>query len=126
MASILNFCRRLFRRRQYQRFAVRSGTFVIISPTTDPDREMRVQIVDVSRGGAAFIYQGSREDLEESGFLKMFAETPRANRTQFQTVSDIQAPGAALTTAPFRRRGVRFMWMGIMGKGELGEFVKEF
>src|SRR4030042_1628627 len=126
MASILKYLRRLFRRRQYQRFAVRSGTFVIVSPATDPDREMRVQIVDVSRGGAAFIYQGSREALEESGFLKMIADTPNSDRTQFQTVSDISAPGDAQTMGPFRRRGVKFMWMGVLGKGELVEFVKEF
>jgi len=126
MAGILNYFRRLFRRRRHQRFAVQSGTFVIVSPATDPEREMRVQIVDVSMGGAAFIYQGSPEDLEETGFLKMFAKTPAADRTQFQTVSDIPLPGDARTEEPFRRRGVKFMWMGILGKGELAEFVREF
>jgi len=126
MDSILNICRRLFRRRQHQRFAVRSGTFVIVSPATDPDREVKVQIVDVSMGGAAFIYQGSPADLEETGFLKMFAQTPDADRTQFQTVSDIPVLGDAQTAEPFRRRRVKFMWMGVLRKAELGEFVKEF
>src|SRR4030042_812147 len=126
MASFLNFCRRLFKTRQHQRFAVQSGTFVIVSPATDPEQERKIQIVDVSLGGAAFIYQGPRADLEDTGFLKMIAETPNSDRMQFQTVSDIPAPGCAETEEPFRRRGVKFMWMGVLGKKELGKFVKEF
>lgn len=87
MAGILNYFRRLFRRWRHRRFAVQSGTFVIVSPATDPDPEIKVRIVDVSLGGAVFIYQGPPADLEETGFLKMFAKTPNADRMQFQTVS---------------------------------------
>ena len=126
MDSILNYCRRLFKARQHQRFAVQSGTFVIVSPATDPEQERKIQIVDVSHGGAAFIYQGPPTELEDTGFLKMFAETPNSDRTQFHTVSDIPAPGCEQTEEPFRRRGVKFMWMGLLGKEELGEFIKEF
>jgi len=126
MANILNICRRLFKHRQYQRFAVRSGTFVIVSSATDGGVERKVQLVDISLGGAAFIYQGPPKELEAAGFLKMFAETPNAGRVKFETVSDIPAPGSTQTSAPFRRRGVKFAWMGILGKSELKEFLEEY
>jgi len=126
MANFLNLCRRIFRTRQHQRFAVQSGTFVIVSPVTDPEQERKIQIVDVSHGGAAFIYQGPPTDLEDTGFLKMLADTPNSDRTQFQTVSDIPAPDGAQAEVPFRRRGVKFMWMGVLGKEELNEFIKDF
>ena len=54
--------------RQHQRFMIPKGTFVIVSPGTD--KEWKVQAIDISHGGLAFIYQGSKEDLETSGALK--------------------------------------------------------
>ena len=42
--------------------------------------ERKVQLVDISLGGAAFIYRGSPTELEAAGFLKMFAQTPNAGR----------------------------------------------
>ncbi len=124
MANILNFCRRLFKRRQHQRYAVQSGTFVIVSPNTE--QEQKVLIADISLGGTAFIYQGSQTELSESGFLKMFATTPNSDRVQFETVSDIPIPGNTKTSESFRRRGVKFQWMGVLGKSELRDFIKEF
>ncbi len=126
MVNILNFFRKFFKRRQHQRFAVQSGTFVIVSPATDKDQERRVLIADISLGGTAFIYQGSQTELSESGFLKMFATTPNSDRVQFETVSDIPIPGNTKTSESFRRRGVKFQWMGVLGKSELRDFIKEF
>ncbi len=65
MAGIINYFRMLFKPRRQRRFSVRSGTFVIVSPGTD--QEQRVQLIDISRGGAAFIYQGSPEELRGIG-----------------------------------------------------------
>jgi hypothetical protein len=124
MASILNFCRRLFKHRKHQRFAVQNGTFVIVSPSTDQER--KVLIADISPGGTAFIYQGSPTELAESGFLKMFDTTPTSDRVEFVTVSDIPIPGSTQTSESFRRRGVKFQWMGVLGKAELRDFIKEF
>ncbi len=126
MVNILNFFRKFFKRRQHQRFAVQSGTFVIVSPATDKDQERRVLIADISLGGTAFIYQGSKKELAESGFLQMFANTPMSDRLQYVTVSDTPVPGNTQTSERFRRRGVKFQWMGIMGNAELRDFIKEF
>ena len=126
MANIFNFFRKLFKRRQYQRFAVQSGTFVIVSPATDQDQEQRVLIADISLGGTAFIYQGSKAELAESGFLQMFANTPMSDRVQFVTVSDTPVPGNTQKSERFRRRGVKFQWMGVLGNVELRGFIKEF
>jgi len=126
MANISNLWRRLFKRRKYQRFAVHSGTFVIVSPAKEEGQGRKVQIVDISLGGAAFIYPGSPSDLEADGFIKMFSKTSDAGKVQFQTVSDIPAPSSEQTEESFRRRGVKFTWMGMVGKAELKDFLKEF
>jgi hypothetical protein len=123
VANIINFCRMLFKPRIHQRFSVKSGTFVIVSPGTD--HEQRVQVIDISLGGAAFIYQGSPEELEESGVLKVLAESPGLAKVNFDTVSDKPTAESQQTPEPFRRRGVRFKWMGVLEKAELKSFIKE-
>jgi hypothetical protein len=123
MANIINYCRMLFKPRIYRRFTVKSGTFVIVSPGTD--REQRVEIIDISLGGAAFIYRGSPEELEESGVLKVLAEAPGLEKVNFDTVSDRPTSEALRTSEPFRRRGVKFKWMGVLEKAELKSFIKE-
>jgi len=122
MANILSYVRRLFAPRCHQRFMVQSGTFVIVSPGTD--KEQKVQVIDISQGGAAFIYQGSEEDLETSGILKMLAENPSLEKVHFETVSDEPAPGSTDPSLPYRRRGVKFNWMGVMETADLKKFVK--
>ena len=123
MASILNYCRMLFKRRTHQRFSVKSGTFVIVSPGTD--QEQRVQLIDISRGGAAFIYQGSPEDLEESGILKIIAEAPGLAKVNFETVSDKPTPESLQASEPYRRRGIRFKWLGIIEESQLKAYIKD-
>ena len=121
MANILSYGRRLFAHRNYQRFMVQNGTFVIVSPGTD--KEQKVQVIDISQGGAAFIYQGSKEDLVTSGVLKILVENASLEKVNFETVSDEPAPGSTDTSLPSRRRGVKFEWMGVVGKQDLRDFV---
>jgi hypothetical protein len=123
MANIINFCRMLFKPRMQQRFSVKNGTFVIVSPGTD--KEQRVQIIDISLGGAAFIYQGSPEELEASGILRVLADAPGLAKVNFDTVSDRPTPESSPTSEPFRRRSVKFKWMGVLEKAELKSFIKE-
>jgi hypothetical protein len=123
MANIINYCRMLFKPRIHQRFTVKSGTFVIVSPGTD--REQRVQIIDISLGGAAFIYKGSPEELEESGVLKVLAEAPGLAKVNFDTVSDRPTSESLRTSEPFRRRSVKFKWMGVLEQAQLKSFIKE-
>jgi len=108
--------------RQHPRIMVPKGTFVILSPGTD--KEWKVQAIDISQGGVAFIYQGSKEDLDKSGVLKILTEDANFENVKFETVSDETAPGSTDTSLPSRRRGVKFEWMGVMEEADLRDFVK--
>ena len=122
MANILSYVRRLFACRKHQRFMVQNRTFVIVSPGTD--KEQKVQVIDISLGGMAFIYQGSKEDLETSGILKMLVENAHLDKVNFETASDETAPGCTDTSLPYRRRGVKFKWIGVVEKVDLKDFIK--
>lgn len=117
MANILSYIRRLFAPRGHQRLMVKNSTFVLVSPGTD--KEQKVHVIDISEGGAAFIYQGAEEDLDRSGILKMIADNMSLEKVNFETVSDRP------TAEPFRCRGIRFKWMGVLEKANLKSFIKE-
>ena len=108
--------------RQHKRFMVPKGTFVIVSPGTD--KEWKVQAIDISHGGLAFIYQGSKEDLDKSGVLKILVKDANLENMKFETVSDEPAPGSTGTSLLSRRRGVKFKWMGVLEKADLRDVVK--
>ena len=108
--------------RRQQRFMIPKGTFVIVSPGTD--KEWKVQAIDISEGGMAFIYQGSKEDLDESGVLKILAKNANFENMNFETVYDEPNPGPSYTPLPTRRRGVKFKWMGVVEKEDLMDFAK--
>lgn len=127
MAGILDIFKRLFHHRKQQRYFVGDGTFVIISPGDSEHREKEVQVIDISRGGMAFIYKGSPSDLEKTGILKLLAKDPpfRRERIKFDTVSDIPAPESAQTSENFRRRGVKFKWLGSYEGSALSNLIDE-
>lgn len=122
MASILSSIRRLFKRRQHERYFVKEGTFIIISPSDSKDQEQRVQLIDISQGGMAFIYHGPPSDLETSGILKLLTQKRAIG---FDTVSDVPVPVNTPESEPLRRRGVRFNWMGPFERVELSNLIKE-
>jgi hypothetical protein len=124
IAKILNYFRMLFKHRTHKRFIVKSGTFVLVLPGTD--REQKVQMIDISLGGMAFIYQGSQEDLEQSGVLKVLADVPDLANVHFDTASDKPTPESPRSPEPFRRRGVRFKWMGVLEEAQLKSFINKF
>jgi hypothetical protein len=107
--------------RQHRRFRVSKGTFVIVSPGTD--NEWKVQAIDISRGGLAFVYHGGKEDLDAAGVLKILAGNVDIENFNFETVFDEPTPGVMDASLSPRRRGVKFTWMGIMGKKDLSDFV---
>jgi c-di-GMP-binding flagellar brake protein YcgR len=121
MAKILSYIPGENETRQHQRFMVPKGTFVIVSPGTD--KEWKVQAIDISQGGVAFIYQGSNEDLNTWGALKILAKNVNLENVNFETVSDEPVPGSTDTSLPSRRRGVKFEWMGVVEKEDLGDFI---
>jgi len=116
MANILGYIRRLFAPRHHQRFMVQNDTIVILSPGTD--NEQNAHVIDISEGGVAFVYHGSKEDLETSGILNMLTKNASLEKVNFETVSDKPATGS------YRRRGVKFDWMGVLKQNDLKDFIK--
>jgi hypothetical protein len=112
----------LFKRREHKRYNVKSGTFVLVAPGTDGER--KVQIVDISMGGTAFIYNGRPEELEESGVINLLTEDTNIEKVAFDTVSDTPLSESAQPSEGFRRRGVKFKWLGVLDKVELGKFIE--
>jgi len=113
----------LFKNRAHKRYSVKSGTFVIIAPNTDGER--KVQIVDISMGGAAFIYNGRPEELEKSGIIKLLTDKASLEKLEFDTVSDIPVSENPESSEEFRRRGVKFKWLGVLDKSELSKAIED-
>jgi hypothetical protein len=122
MAEILSYVQRESETRQHQRFMVPKGTFVIVSPGTDNER--KVKLIDISQGGAAFIYQGSKEELDASGLLKLLAKDTDLEPLNFEMVFDEPVHKSMDTSFPSRRRGVKFEWMGVVEEEDLRDFVE--
>jgi len=126
MVNIFSSIRRLFKRRQHQRYVVKEGTFVIVSPSDSKKGQgQKVQLIDISQGGMAFIYQGSLSELEKSGILKLLADTPSGVDINFDTVSDTPASDITPLSDPFQRRGVKFKWLGYLEKPKLKNFIDQ-
>ncbi len=121
MGGIFDGIRRIFKGRQKTRFSVTGKAFVVIAPTKDS--EQKVQILDISEGGVAFVYEGSKEELMESGILKLLAENEtHLEKVNFDTVSDVPLE---YTGGQMRRRGVKFKWVGAFDQAKLRDFIKE-
>lgn len=128
MAGILDGLKKFFNYRRDQRYFVETGTFVVISPGNgNPgDREQKVELIDISNGGMAFIYKGSPADLEESGILKVIRENSRdVDNITFKTVSDTLISGSADEPEQVRRRGVKFTWMGFCETTGLRDLINK-
>jgi hypothetical protein len=123
MAGILSYCRRLLKPRLHKRFSVGSGTIVLLLPGNKKER--KVQLIDISQGGAAFIYKGPPDELEESGMLKVLAAAPGLEKVYFDTVSDRPLSDPGESGEPYRRRGVKFKWMGVWEQAQLKSFINE-
>jgi hypothetical protein len=118
MAGILSIFRRLFKHRRHQRYDVQDKTYVIIKSAGD-STEQRVQLIDISQGGMAFIYKGSLAELETSGILQLPNKSRFAEKIDFETVFDLSLPDSTQTSDPIRKRGVKFKWMGAFEQSEL-------
>jgi hypothetical protein len=120
------FKKLFFRARKHKRYQIHNGSFVIIVPNKDGGKsKWKVQVIDISVGGAAFIYPGSPSDLAESGIVKLSNQTLNNESVKFETISDIKAPGWT-DEIPYRRRGVKFEWGGVLSKNQVDDFIKEY
>jgi len=119
---MLQFIKKFFfKDRRYPRHMVNNGSFVVVLPVKDGTSvKWEVKVIDISLGGAAFIYEGSPEDLAKSGLIRFASGMPDA--VDFNTVSDVQCSEGS----NFRRRGVKFEWKGFVGKKQLVKFIDEY
>jgi len=121
--NILKILRRLFRHRLHPRFYADKGVFVVVEPYTTEGR--KVQMLDISEGGCAFIYSGSKKELEESGILSLQAkDIPYLDRVDFVTKSDNLLSDPNDKKEQLRRRSVEFKWLGVFDRKKLKAFIK--
>ena len=107
----------------HPRFYADKSVFVVVEPYTAEGR--KVQMLDISEGGCAFIYNGSKEDLEESGFLSLQSkDIPYLERIDFVTKSDNILSDSNDKEEQLRRRSVQFKWLGVFDRKKLKEFIK--
>jgi c-di-GMP-binding flagellar brake protein YcgR len=107
----------------YPRFYADKGVFVVVEPFSIEGK--KVQMLDISEGGCAFIYNGSKEELEESGVLSLQSEDiPYLERVDFVTKSDNLLSVTSDKKVQFRRRSVAFKWLGVFDRKKLREFIK--
>ncbi len=127
MTGILNSFKRFFKRRQFQRYYVKDGTLVVISPDNAKNLEQKVELIDISRGGMAFIYKGSPSDIAASGLLKLLTKDQPYSKEgiPFGTVCDIPISGKIQKQEQFRRRSVKFKWLGFYDEFALTYFIDE-
>ncbi len=119
---MLQFLKQLFfKSRRHPRHLVNNGSFVVVHPVKDGTSvKWEVKVIDISLGGAAFVYEGSPDDLAKSGLIRFANGKPDA--LAFSTVSDVEC----LKGSNFRRRGVKFEWKGFVGKNQLVDFIEEY
>jgi len=121
VASLLDGIRRIFRVRRHGRFSVTGKAMVIVAPGEENER--RIQILNISKGGLAFVYDGSPEELTESGILQLLANNVVfVEKVNYDTASDLSLQAGE---GQYRRRGVKFKWLGVFDEGKLDDFIKE-
>jgi hypothetical protein len=123
MSNIFNRIRKFFNHRQHQRYAVNTGTCVVIAH--DKSGEKIVKLIDISDGGMAFICRDPLSDLDSSGIMKLFENSSYSAKIQFDTVSEVFAIDKELSPEPFWRRSVKFEWLGSLEKETLKAFINQ-
>ena len=122
--KLLKILKRLFRHRLHRRFSVDKGVLVLIEPHAAAPRQ--VQMVNISEGGCAFLYNGSRKDLKASGFLSIqFKDILCLERVGFVTKSDSLLSDSNDKKEQLRIRNVEFQWIDILDQKKLKEFIKQ-
>ncbi len=127
MAGILDSLKKFFNRRSHKRYFVKDGTLVVISPGNVENKEKVVQLIDISNGGMAFIYQGSPSEIERSSLLQVVTSKPpyRSESIKYDTVSDVPLSEETENPDQFRRRGVKFRWMGFFDENAFQKLIDE-
>lgn len=110
--------------RLYLRFSVDKVVLVLIEPHAAAPRQL--QMVNISEGGCAFTYNGSRKDLKASGFLSIqFKDILCLERVGFVTKSDSLLSDSNDKKEQLRIRNVEFQWIDILDQKKLKDFIKQ-
>ena len=110
--------------RLYPRLSVDKVELVLIEPHAAAPRQL--QMVNISEGGCAFTYNGSRKDLKASGFLSIqFKDILCLERVGFVTKSDSLLSDSNDKKEQLRIRNVEFQWIDILDQKKLKEFIKQ-
>lgn len=117
--------RRFLTQRKYPRFFTLERTSIEISPYNPKGQKVRkFQILDISERGCAFIYNGMKKDLKESGVLSLLSgETPYLEKVDFITASDIPYTKTGNDSGRLRRRSIEFKWFGTFQQTKVREFI---
>ena len=114
--------RKLFKPRKDPRFYPCKGAYLVIAPYTAHGK--KVEILDISAGGCAFIYDGTKEELAESGLLSLVLDDhPYLDTVDFVTASDNPVPTAQNNSVQLRRRGIEFKWLGVVNRERIKDFI---
>jgi c-di-GMP-binding flagellar brake protein YcgR len=109
--------------RLHPRFDVDEGVLVLIET---PATHRKLQMVNISEGGCAFIYNGPRKDLEASGFLSIqFKDILCLERVGFVTKWDSLLSNSNDKKEQLRIRNVEFQWIDILDQKKLKDFIKQ-
>jgi c-di-GMP-binding flagellar brake protein YcgR len=120
----MNILRRFLGSRKHPRFHTQGTAFVLIG--TDDKGKRKIQILDISEGGCAFVYNGSKKDIKEAGFLSLLSEaTLCLEHVDFMTVSDTPLSRNDALNETFRRRGIKFKWLGVFDRKRLRDFIAQ-
>lgn len=115
MGNLWRVITKFFKRRAHERHAVPEGTFIVVAGMEG----QKVQVIDISKGGLAFVYAGTKDELAESGVLNLLTDSPHLDNVQYEAVTNTP------TELGYRRVGVQFKWMGVLQKIDLDNFIRE-
>jgi c-di-GMP-binding flagellar brake protein YcgR len=109
--------RKILSRRKHDRFNVKEKTYIVFQPFTMDEK--KVQVIDISEGGCAFIYVGDEKDVELAGMANLVCgDSSFVERINFSKVRDNPIQKGA------RKAGVEFKWLGNLDKAKLKTFIQ--
>jgi len=112
----MNLLKKILNKRKQKRYITHGHAYLVVQPyTTD---EKKIHIIDISKGGCAFIYQGGRYDFEDNALANLVTgDCLHVEKIKFATKSDV------LIAPNTHRRGVEFTWLGEMDKKRIADFI---
>lgn len=109
--------RKIVSRRKHPRFFVAENTFIVYQ-AAKPNQQ-KLQIIDISEGGCAFIYTGNQKDIREFGRIDLMSD----NKKQIDSITCTTVRDECVSGS-LRKRGVEFKWLGSLNQKKLKKFIQ--